>query len=231
MTNAGFLLPDPGFHEGLREVSRRHGTLLGIDETHTLVTAYGGLTTQWALEPDLLTVGKSIAGGVPLGAYGMTDDVAQVLRPPTGRGRGGRHRLRRGSHRRHAVRKRSVDGGRSRGTHRGADPGSVHRNGEARRTACDGSSRAHRRGRSPVVGDHHGSHAFYVFSPQPPRHARDSRAPDDPELRALIRLSLANRGIWESGWWLGPSASVAHTAQEADVYLATIGECLSQTLT
>ncbi len=63
MTNAGFLLPDPGFHEGLREVSRRHGTLLGIDETHTLVTAYGGLTTQWALELDLLTVGKSIAGG------------------------------------------------------------------------------------------------------------------------------------------------------------------------
>lgn len=84
MTNAGFFLSDPGFHEGLREVSRRHGTLLGIDETHTLVSAYGGLTTQWALEPDLLTVGKSIAGGVALGAYGMTDDEAQVLRPPRG---------------------------------------------------------------------------------------------------------------------------------------------------
>jgi len=63
MTNAGFLLPEPGFHDGLREVTGRHGTLLAIDETHTLVTAHGGLTTEWGLEPDLLTVGKSIAGG------------------------------------------------------------------------------------------------------------------------------------------------------------------------
>src|ERR1700758_1931204 len=84
MTNAGFLLPDPGFHVGLREMTRRHGTLLAIDETHTLVTAYGGIVTEWDLEPDVLTVGKSIAGGVPLGAYGMTDEVAEVLRPPAG---------------------------------------------------------------------------------------------------------------------------------------------------
>jgi glutamate-1-semialdehyde aminotransferase len=84
MTDAGFLLPGPGFHDGLRDLTRRHGTLLAIDETHTLVIAYGGLATEWGLEPDLLTVGKSIAGGVPLGAYGMTDDVAAVLRPPAG---------------------------------------------------------------------------------------------------------------------------------------------------
>ena len=84
MTHAGFLLPDPGFRDGLREMTRRHGTLLAIDETHTLVTAYGGLTTEWGLEQDLLTVGKSIAGGVPLGAYGMTEDVASTLRPPAG---------------------------------------------------------------------------------------------------------------------------------------------------
>jgi glutamate-1-semialdehyde aminotransferase len=84
MTDAGFLLPGPGFHDGLRDLTRRHGTLLAIDKTHTLVIAYGGLTTEWGLEPDLLTVGKSIAGGVPLGAYGMTDDVAPVLRPPAG---------------------------------------------------------------------------------------------------------------------------------------------------
>ena len=84
MTNAGFLLPGPGFHDGVREMTRRHGTLLAIDETHTLVCAHGGLTTEWGLEPDFLTVGKSIAGGVPLGAYGMTDNVAEVLRPPPG---------------------------------------------------------------------------------------------------------------------------------------------------
>lgn len=59
-----------GLHGGLRDPTRRHGTLLAIDETHTLVTAYSRLTTAWGLEPDLLTVGKSIAGGVPLGRTG-----------------------------------------------------------------------------------------------------------------------------------------------------------------
>ena len=49
-----------------------------------------------------------------------------------------------------------------------------------------------------------GSHAYYFFSPQPPRDARGARDADDPALRALIRLFLANRGVWESGWWLGP---------------------------
>ena len=67
MTRRAVLLPDPGFHDGLREMTRRHGTLLAIDETHTLVTAYGGLTTEWGLEPDFLTVGKSIAAGCRLG--------------------------------------------------------------------------------------------------------------------------------------------------------------------
>ena len=47
---------------------------------------------------------------------------------------------------------------------------------------------------------------------------------DDPGLRALIRLFLANRGVWESGWWLGPTVSVAHTAQDVQTYLDAIGE-------
>ena len=57
----------------------------------------------------------------------------------------------------------------------------------------------------------HGSHACYFFSPQPPRDARGARDTDDSDLRALIRLFLANRGVWESGWWLGPTVGVAHT--------------------
>lgn len=70
----------------------------------------------------------------------------------------------------------------------------------------------------------HGSHAHYFFSPQPPRDARGARDTDDPDLRALIRLFLANRGVWESGWWLGPTVSVAHTPQDVDAYLGAIGE-------
>ena len=224
MTNAGFLLPDPGFHDGLREMTRRYGTLLAIDETHTLVTAYGGLTTEWGLQPDFVTVGKSIAGGVPLGAYGMTDDVAAVLHPPAGGA---------------VVSGIAYDEVATGGT-LFANPLSMAaaraaltevltpeafittaRLGEklaaGLRTLID-------RAGLPWSVNHHGSHAFYFFSPQPPRDARGARDTDDPDLRALIRVFLANRGVWESGWWLGPTVSVAHQPEDVDAYLDAIGE-------
>jgi len=224
MTNAGFLLPDPGFHDGLRALTRRHGTLLAIDETHTLVTAHGGLTTEWSLEPDFLTVGKSIAGGVPLGAYGMTDDVAETLRPPAGGA---------------AVSGIAYD--------EVATGGTLFANAlsmAAARAALTevltpeafiatanlggklaAGLRAHiDRAGLPWSVNAHGSHAFYFFSPQPPRDARGARDTDQPGLRALIRLFLANRGVWESGWWLGPTVSVAHAPQDVQAYLDAIGE-------
>jgi len=77
LTNIGIVLPDPGFHDALRELTRRTGTLLIIDETHTFSAGPGGCTAAWGLEPDLLTIGKAIGGGVPAGAYGVTDDVAE----------------------------------------------------------------------------------------------------------------------------------------------------------
>ena len=54
-----------------------------------------------------------------------------------------------------------------------------------------------------------------------------SRAADDPDVRALIRVFMANRGVWESGWWLGPTVSVAHTAEDVDQYVETFGACLA----
>ncbi|MDX6234277.1 MAG: glutamate-semialdehyde -aminomutase, partial [Nocardioidaceae bacterium] len=81
MTNSGIINPDPGFHEALRRMTRESGTLLAFDETHSLVGAYGGMAGELGLEPDLLTIGKSIAAGVPLGAYGMTDEVAALASP------------------------------------------------------------------------------------------------------------------------------------------------------
>ena len=76
LTNIGIVPPEPGFHELLRESTRRHGTLLIIDETHTLCAGPGGYTAAYGLEPDVLTVGKSIGGGIACAAYGFTDDVA-----------------------------------------------------------------------------------------------------------------------------------------------------------
>jgi glutamate-1-semialdehyde 2,1-aminomutase len=76
LTNIGIVLAEPGFHEEMRRLTREAGTLLVIDETHTLCCGPGGYTRAEGLEPDLMTIGKAIAGGVPIGAYGMTDEVA-----------------------------------------------------------------------------------------------------------------------------------------------------------
>lgn len=79
MTNMGIVLPDDGYHEALRELTRKHGTLLIIDETHTFSAGAGGCTREWGLEPDLFTIGKAIGSGVPAGALGMSEEVAGLM--------------------------------------------------------------------------------------------------------------------------------------------------------
>ena len=76
LTNIGIVHPQPGFHDALRELTRSTGTLLLVDETHTLCTGPGGYTAAHGLEPDLLTVGKAIGSGIPSAAYGFSADVA-----------------------------------------------------------------------------------------------------------------------------------------------------------
>ena len=79
LTNIEIVLPEPGFHDALRELTRKHGTLLLIDETHTLCAGPGGYTAAHGLEPDVVTVGKAIAGGIPAAAYGFSEEVAGQL--------------------------------------------------------------------------------------------------------------------------------------------------------
>ena len=106
LTNIGIVLPDDDYHRELRRITRETGTLLIIDETHTICAGPGGYTAREGSEPDLLTIGKTIGGGVPVAAYGMTDE--------RGRGDRGEHLLEGGRRRRggrHAGRQRPVDGG------------------------------------------------------------------------------------------------------------------------
>lgn len=79
LTNIGIVLPDDGYMAAVREVTRRHGVLLVIDETHTICAGPGGCTRKWGLEPDFFVIGKPIAGGMPAAVYGMTEAVAQRL--------------------------------------------------------------------------------------------------------------------------------------------------------
>ncbi len=80
LTNVGIVLPEPGYHDAVRRLTRETGTLLLIDETHTLCAGPGGMTAAYGLEPDILVCGKAIGGGVPVGTYGMSTAVADRVR-------------------------------------------------------------------------------------------------------------------------------------------------------
>ena len=228
MTNAGFLLPERGFHDVLRRATRDAGTLLAIDETHTLVCAYGGLGRDWGLEPDFLTLGKAVAAGVPLAMYGMRDEIASLIAPPEEA---------------RTVSGAFVDevatGGTLFGNALSMAAGraallDVLTEEAFERTAALGAQLAE--GLRAAIASaglrwsvaQYGGHASYFFAATPPSDGAGSRAVDDPGLRALIRVFMANRGVWESGWWLGPTVSVAHAPEHVDRYLEVFGAFLAE---
>jgi glutamate-1-semialdehyde 2,1-aminomutase len=222
--NVGLLMPDDRFHAGLREVTRRTGTLLAYDETHTQVVGPGGLTSRWGLDPDLVTVGKSIAAGIPLGAYGMTPDVAAVLERPAGRDDD----------------KPQVAVG---GTLFG-NPLSMAAARAAMGEVLTDEAYAHTQrlgtrladGLEEVVataGLAWTTHRFWPrsglsFSPALPRTATEAMATLDVPLRRLVRVYLANRGVWDAIVGAGPTCSVAATDEDVDRYLAAFGDLVGE---
>jgi glutamate-1-semialdehyde 2,1-aminomutase len=76
LTNIGIVLPEPGYHEGVRELCTKYETLLIIDETHTISAGPGGMTKAYGLKPDVVTIGKTLGAGIPSAAFGMTQEVA-----------------------------------------------------------------------------------------------------------------------------------------------------------
>lgn len=79
LTNIGIVLPEPGYHDALRRLTREQGSVLIVDETHTICAGPGGYTAAHGLEPDMLTIGKPIGGGIPVGAYGFSAEVAERI--------------------------------------------------------------------------------------------------------------------------------------------------------
>ena len=77
LTNIGIVLPEPGYLEGVRALTKKYDALLIIDETHTFSAGWGGMTTRDNLEPDVFVIGKAIAGGIPTGTYGLSEEFAK----------------------------------------------------------------------------------------------------------------------------------------------------------
>jgi len=80
MTNIGIVLPDDGYLKAVEVLAKKYGTVLIIDETHTISVGPGGMTALYGLKPDILTIGKAIAGGIPTGTFGMQEEIAARIK-------------------------------------------------------------------------------------------------------------------------------------------------------
>jgi glutamate-1-semialdehyde 2,1-aminomutase len=215
--NHGLILPDPGWHDGLRALTRAHGTLLAIDETHTQVVGPGGLTAAWGLEPNLLTIGKSVAGGVSFGAWGMTEAIAHVLTQTKGPD-GERSNLVAlgGTLFANAL---SIAAARAVLTEI-LTPEAYASTQRLGTRLADGMRGSVERHGLPWHIHHLGPRAGYTFRPTPVRDAAEARACQDDLLTRLIRVWLANRDVWEAIVGAGPVCSIPADDEDVDAYLA-----------
>jgi glutamate-1-semialdehyde aminotransferase len=216
MTNVvGLVTPTPTFHAELRAATEEAGTLLAYDETHTQVMGPGGLTREWDLRSDMVTMGKSIAAGVPLGAYGMSEHVASVLEAPEDSSVGHPPVATGGTlfgnplsmaAARAALSEVLVDDAYARTRRLGA-------------RLADGIQAAIDAAGLPWCAHRLGPRSGTVFGPEPPRDALAAYRLSDPQLTHALWAYLANRGVWEALIGAGPTCSVAATDADVDRYL------------
>lgn len=190
MTNCGMILPQPGYHQALRHLTRAAGTLLLIDETHTVSTALGGYSRAHGLEPDLFVVGKAIAGGIPASVWGMSAEVAERLRevhrtrPP---GHSGIGTTLSGSPLQLAAIRACLDEIMTEATYGRMEV-------MAQRIEA-GLKAAIARHRLPWHVARLGARLEVVFAPAPVANAAEMHAIAQPEVEAYLHLAMLNRGF------------------------------------
>ena len=225
MTNEqGLIVPEAGFHDALRALTSDTGTLLGYDETHTQVVGPHGLVGRWQLSPDLLTIGKSIAGGVPLGAYGMTPEVAEVLERPAGDD-GAKPTVATGG----TLFGNPLSMAAAHATleHVLTPEAYAHTEALGARLA-DGLEKVVRDAGLPWSVHRFWPRSGLTFAPTLPRDAAEAHAHFDVPLRRLMRLYLANRGVWDAIVGAGPTCSVPATEDDVDAYVGGVGDLVGE---
>jgi glutamate-1-semialdehyde 2,1-aminomutase len=225
MTNiVGLLLPEPGFHEALRDATRERGTVLAYDETHTQVVGAGGLTRKWTLDPDIVTIGKSIASGVPLGAYGMSEAVAEVLERPGGRDDEKGTVATGGTLFGNPL---SMAAARATMSEVLVDGAYEHTQALGTRLA-DGIEKAIASAGLPWTTHRFWPRSGNAFSPSMPRDAAEASRSLDVPLRRTLRVFLANRGVWDAIIGAGPTAPVPATDDDVDRYVDAYAALLDE---
>lgn len=184
------VLPERGFHQALRDVTRRTGTVLMIDETHTMSMGPGGFTAAEGLEPDVLTIGKPIGSGVPAGAFVVTEEVGDRMFARTGadyQDVGGIGGTLAGNALSVAAIRVTLE--------RVLTEAAYGRMIPLAERFTEGVERVIADHRAPWHVTRLGCRAEYLFQPKRPRNGGEAAARKDPELDALAHLFLLNRGL------------------------------------
>ena len=225
LTNIGIVLPEPGYLQGVRELTRRYAVLLINDETHTFSAGPGGATRAWGLEPDIIIIGKSIAGGIPMGAYGLSAEFADSALARTDLD--------------------LVDMGGVGGTLAGNPLSVAATRATLEHVLTDDAfaqmidTATYFTGGVQSVIDRYslpwslsqlGARAEYRFANPAPRNGTESAASADGELEDLIHLYLLNRGIaltpFHNMALMSPVTTTADVDLHHDVFGAAIAELL-----
>ncbi|HEY5628009.1 MAG TPA: aspartate aminotransferase family protein [Candidatus Limnocylindrales bacterium] len=221
LTNVGIVLPEPGYHEGVRELTRRHGTLLINDETHTICAGPGGYTGAHGLHPDFVTIGKTIGGGIPAAAYGFTDEVADSIRrsiAPEDSDVGGIGGTLAGN----AL---SLAAIRATLTEVLTDEAFARMIPLAERfeTGVNAALTAHG---VPWHVTRLGARAEYHFIPEPPRNGSALHDAADPELERFLHLWAMNRGVLMTPFHnmalMSPATTEADVDRHTEVFAAAV---------
>jgi glutamate-1-semialdehyde 2,1-aminomutase len=217
MTNWIHLLaPEPGWHEALRGLTRQHGTLLCLDETHTHVVGPGGATGLWQLRPDMVTIGKAVAGGLPMGAYGVTAELGEQLDAARNVATGGTLF---GNPLSAAAAKAALT--------EVLVPDAYRHASALGGELADGIEAAIASAGLPWTVIRLGPRSGQWYGPRP-RTGAEAHALTDDRLTRLMRVWLANRGVWEALPGAGPTACVPATRADVDRYLEAYGELLAE---
>jgi glutamate-1-semialdehyde 2,1-aminomutase len=226
MTNIGMVLPEPGFHEALRQLTRKHGTLLIIDETHTISTGPGGYTRAHNLEPDIFVLGKPVAGGIPCAVFGVAADVARRMEQARAQAAGGGHghsgmgtTLSANAFAMHAMRANLA--------HVMTDAAYAHMIPLAERLSTNLRT---------LIAKHHlpwsvtqvGARTEFQFAAKPPRTGREAEAAFHDSLEKCIHLSLLNRGVMITPFHNMILICPVTTADDADRLVAALSETINE---
>ncbi len=221
MTNSCMVLPDAGFHDGLRRLARKHGAILIIDETHTISSGHGGYTRTHGLHPDIFVAGKCVAGGMPTAVWGMTPALAKryaVANAGRAAGHSGMGTTLSGNPMQFACLRATLDQIMTPANYSKMDKGAARL---ASGLACEIHSH-----RAPWHVVRVGARVEFICHPTPLRNGTEAAQAHHPTLEAAIHAALLNRGCLIAPFHNMMLVSPATTTAQIDRLIKAFGAVL-----